>query len=49
MTSSLGQGGLGTVGLPESKVKEFSSEAGFSSVRRLPIEHPLNALYEIRP
>ena len=51
MTSSLGQGGmgLGTVGLPESKVKDFSSEAGFSSVRRLPIEHPLNALYEIRP
>ncbi|MBQ0721521.1 MAG: methyltransferase domain-containing protein [Gammaproteobacteria bacterium] len=51
MTTSLGQGGmgLGTVGLPESKVVEFSSEAGFSTVRRLPIEHPLNALYEIRP
>lgn len=51
MTTSLGQGGmgLGTVGLPESKVKEFSQEAGFRSVRRLPVEHPLNVLYEIRP
>lgn len=51
MTTSLGQGGmgLGTVGLPESRVKAFCTEAGFASVRRLPIEHPLNALYEIRP
>ena len=51
MTTSLGQNGmgLGTVGLPEGKVKEFCQEAGFKSVRRLPIEHPLNALYEIRP
>ena len=51
MTTSLAQGGLGlgTVGLPEGKVKEFTKEAGFSSVRRLPIEHPLNVLYEIRP
>lgn len=51
MTTSLAQGGmgLGTVGLPESRVKEFCDEAGFNSVRRLPIEHPLNALYEIRP
>ena len=51
MTTSLAQGGLGlgTVGLPEGKVREFTKEAGFSSVRRLPIEHPLNVLYEIRP
>jgi SAM-dependent methyltransferase len=51
MTTSLAQGGegLGTVGLPEGKVREFSTAAGFSSVRRLPIQHPLNALYEIRP
>jgi hypothetical protein len=41
--------GLGTVGLPEARVKEFCKEAGFSSVRRLPIQHPLNVLYEIRP
>jgi SAM-dependent methyltransferase len=51
MTTSLAQNGmgLGTVGLPEMKVKEFCKEAGFSTVRRLPIEHPLNVLYEIRP
>lgn len=51
MTTSLAQNGmgLGTVGLPESKVKEFCAEAGFGTVRRLPIDHPLNALYEIRP
>ena len=51
MTTSLAQGGLGlgTVGLPEGKVKEFTREAGFTSVRRLPIKHPLNVLYEIRP
>lgn len=51
MTTSLAQNGmgLGTVGLPQSKVEAFSKEAGFRSVRRLPINHPLNALYEIRP
>ena len=51
MTTSLAQGGLGlgTVGLPEGKVKEFTREAGFTSVRPLPVEHPLNVLYEIRP
>jgi len=51
MTTSLAQGGegLGTVGLPESRVREFCGAAGFASVRRLPIKHPLNALYEIRP
>lgn len=51
MTTSLAQNGmgLGTVGLPEMKVNEFCKEAGFSTVRRLPVEHPLNVLYEIRP
>jgi len=51
MTTSLAQNGmgLGTVGLPEARVREFCKEAGFGSVRRLPIEHPLNVLYEIRP
>lgn len=51
MTTSLAQGGdgLGTVGLPESRVREFCDAAGFASVRRLAIQHPLNALYEIRP
>lgn len=51
MTTSLAQEGmgLGTVGLPEGKVRDFTAEAGFSTVRCLPIDHPLNVLYEIRP
>ena len=51
MTTSLsGQGeGLGTVGLPEGKLREISKEAGFSSVRRVPLENPFNILYEIQP
>jgi len=51
MTTSLsGHGeGLGTVGLPEGKLRELSKEAGFSSVRRVPLENPFNNLYEIEP
>jgi len=51
MTTSLsGHGeGLGTVGLPEGKLRELSQEAGFSSVRRVPLENPFNNLYEILP
>ena len=51
MTTSLaGAGaGLGTLGFHEPKVRELSGAAGFSSVRRLPLENPFNILYEIRP
>jgi 2-polyprenyl-3-methyl-5-hydroxy-6-metoxy-1,4-benzoquinol methylase len=51
MTVSLAAGGegLGTAGLPESKVRQFCNEAGFSRVNRAPIENPFNVLYEIRP
>jgi SAM-dependent methyltransferase len=51
MTVSLAEGGagLGTCGLPPSKVEEFCREAGFARVRRLPFENPLNILYEIKP
>jgi SAM-dependent methyltransferase len=51
MTTSLaGHGeGLGTMGLPEPKLRELCAEAGFSDVRRLPIEDPFNNLYEIKP
>jgi SAM-dependent methyltransferase len=51
MTTSLAHGGegLGTVGLPEAKVRELSSKAGFSEVRRLPIEDPFSIVYEIKP
>ena len=50
MTVSLAEGGagLGTCGLPPSKVEEFCREAGFSHIRRLPFEDPLNILYEIK-
>jgi len=49
MTTSLSRGGagLGTVGLPESKLKELATEAGFVDVRRVPLENPFNNLYEV--
>ncbi len=51
MTSSLAHHGegLGTVGLPESKLRELCAEAGFSHVRRVPMENPFNILYEVTP
>ena len=49
MTTSLAQhgAGLGTLGLPETKLRAWCAEAGWSSVRRVPIELPMSALYEI--
>ena len=49
MTTSLAHGGegLGTVGLPESKLRELCIEAGFREVRRVPLENPFNNLYEV--
>ncbi len=49
MTSSLAHHGegLGTVGIPESKMRELAREAGFGSVRRVPMENPFNILYEV--
>lgn len=51
MTTSLANGGagLGTCGMPEAKVRELCTGAGFGSVERLPIENPFNAIYEARP
>ena len=51
MTTSLAHHGegLGTVGIPESKMRELCAEAGFSSVRRVPVENPFNILYEVTP
>jgi SAM-dependent methyltransferase len=50
MTTSLANGGagLGTCGLPEAKARELCTQAGFSDVRRVPIENPFNNLYEAR-
>jgi SAM-dependent methyltransferase len=51
MTTSLAHGGagLGTCGLHEPKVRELCAAAGFSDVRRVPLENPFNILYEVRP
>ena len=51
MTLSLAEGGanLGTMGLPETRLRALAEEAGFRSVRRLPLENPFNTLYELKP
>jgi SAM-dependent methyltransferase len=43
-----GGAGLGTLGLPEPRLAELCAEAGFATVRRLPVQDPLNAVYEVR-
>lgn len=51
MTTSLAHHGegLGTAGANEQKLRELCQDAGFSAVRRLPLENPFNILYEVRP
>jgi SAM-dependent methyltransferase len=51
MTTSLADHGegLGTLGLPETKLRELAAEAGFGNVRRIPTEAPFKVLYEITP
>jgi SAM-dependent methyltransferase len=50
MTVSLAHGGegLGTA-MGARKAEELCREAGFSSFRRLDVENPFNAFYEVRP
>jgi 2-polyprenyl-3-methyl-5-hydroxy-6-metoxy-1,4-benzoquinol methylase len=50
MTTSLAASGagLGSYGMPESRVRRMCAEAGFGAVRVVPSESPLNVLYEIR-
>lgn len=49
MTTSLAHGGagLGTLGVPESKLRDLCVEAGFGQVRRA-VENPFNILYKVR-
>jgi len=49
MTTSLAQGGegLGTLGLPESKLRQLAGQAGFGQVRRAEMDNPFNSLYEL--
>jgi hypothetical protein len=51
MTTSLAHGGpgLGTCGCPPAKMRRLCAEAGFTSVRELPIDSPVHILYEIKP
>jgi SAM-dependent methyltransferase len=51
MTTSLAHGGagLGTLGFHERRVNDMCQEAGFGSIRKVPLENPFNNLYEIRP
>jgi len=51
MTTSLAHGGagLGACGLPAARVRDLCEQAGFSSVARLDLEDPFNALYVITP
>ncbi len=52
MSSALsepGGAGLGTLGLPESLARSMTADAGFTRFRRLAIDHPVNAFYEVRP
>lgn len=51
MTQSLAAHGegLGTFGLPEPRLRELATEAGFGSLRQVPIEDLLNSLYELKP
>jgi 2-polyprenyl-3-methyl-5-hydroxy-6-metoxy-1,4-benzoquinol methylase len=47
--SEPGGAGLGTLGLPEDMAREMAEAAGFTRFRRLDVDHPINAFYEIRP
>jgi len=52
MSSALsepGGAGLGTLGLSEARAEQMARDAGFTRFRRLEIDHPVNAFYEIRP
>jgi 2-polyprenyl-3-methyl-5-hydroxy-6-metoxy-1,4-benzoquinol methylase len=44
-----GGAGLGTLGLPERRLTDLAVAAGFTTVRRLPIDDPFNNVYEISP
>jgi len=52
MSSALsepGGAGLGTLGLTAGRAEQMARDAGFTRFRGLDIDHPINALYEIRP
>jgi 2-polyprenyl-3-methyl-5-hydroxy-6-metoxy-1,4-benzoquinol methylase len=46
--SEPGGAGLGTAGLPEPKMRDLVTRAGFTRFRRLDLPSPINAYYEAR-
>jgi 2-polyprenyl-3-methyl-5-hydroxy-6-metoxy-1,4-benzoquinol methylase len=48
MSSPDGEG-LGTLGLSSLKAEQMARVAGFGSFVQMPIEHSINAFYEVRP
>jgi SAM-dependent methyltransferase len=50
LSTSIAHGGpgLGTLGLPETRLRDLATDAGFATVRRVPMENPFNILYEIK-
>jgi 2-polyprenyl-3-methyl-5-hydroxy-6-metoxy-1,4-benzoquinol methylase len=52
MSSALSEAdgaGLGTLGFHEQLAREMTEAAGFTRFRRMDLEHPVNAFYEVRP
>uniref|UniRef100_A0A0G4IE80 Uncharacterized protein n=1 Tax=Chromera velia CCMP2878 TaxID=1169474 RepID=A0A0G4IE80_9ALVE len=52
MTSALsekGGEGLGTLGFHEGKAREMAKAAGFSSFEVVPIQHPMNSYFLVKP
>ena len=47
--SEPGGAGLGTLGMSAERLEAIACDAGFSRIRRIDIDHPVNAFYEIRP
>ena len=41
--------GLGTLGFSESSARSMAAAAGFTRFRKLPVDHAVNAFYEVRP
>jgi SAM-dependent methyltransferase len=47
--SEPGGAGLGTLGLSAARAESMARDVGFDRFRRLDVDHPVNAFYEIRP
>jgi hypothetical protein len=46
---AIGGAGLGTPGLPPSRLNQLARGAGFSHLPQVPIDDPFNNLYELTP